>query len=70
MTSGRGRTSTAVGGGIVDAGAGVERIAQTGGVATTVLGFFATSLRAGVRWAMTPGTAGTPLGLTLSLTNL
>jgi hypothetical protein len=54
----------------------VDGIAQAGGIASTVIGFARPRRvlrydpsRAGVRWAMTPGAAGSPLGLTLSLTN-
>jgi hypothetical protein len=55
----------------------VDGLAQAGGIAMTVLGVVRPRqvlryepARAGVRWAMTPGAAGTPLGLTFSLTHL
>lgn len=54
-----------------------DGLIQTCGVAVTVLEVARPRqfvryepARSGVRWAMTPGAAGTPLGLTLSLTNL
>jgi len=53
----------------------VDGIAQAGGIAMTVIGFAKPRrvlryepARASVRWAMTPGAVGAPLGLTLSLT--
>lgn len=54
-----------------------DGIAQAGGIAMTVIGFVKPRrvlryepAQAGVRWAMTPGAVGAPLGLTLSLTTM